>query len=284
MKAGDAGSTLGLRACSGWAVVMTGPHSALWGAQRPGPRPQAAAVPARGSAVGRCVAAGSGRGLASEVLRSPGWRVLHLQGTAGLGGAFAALTPKLALGDRGVGSVPGRPVRGRAGGVCPQCWGPGLAGRPSPWPSPVPGAQRPSALLCGLREPGGHLRSQFPPSSASVPGGPRGPRRGSSTRKPSGCRGGFFVAVGSEVDCEGAGAVALRGATRLPTEPGPAACEGAGGGEWGPSGPLRVGVGHGFPSGRPCRQSSELRPTPRTTSCSSGPGAQHQERGWGVGL
>ncbi|XP_036275911.1 protein LSM14 homolog B isoform X2 [Pipistrellus kuhlii] len=58
-----------------------------------------------------------------------------------------------------------------------------------------------------------------------VPGGPRGLRRGSSTQRPSGCREGFFVAVDSEVDCEGAEAVAPPGAIRLPTEPGLAGCE-----------------------------------------------------------
>ncbi|XP_036179460.1 protein LSM14 homolog B isoform X4 [Myotis myotis] len=58
-----------------------------------------------------------------------------------------------------------------------------------------------------------------------VPGGPRGLRRGSSTRRPLGCQEGFFVAVDSEADCGGAGAVAPPGATRLPTEPGLAGCE-----------------------------------------------------------
>ncbi|XP_059561133.1 protein LSM14 homolog B isoform X2 [Myotis daubentonii] len=58
-----------------------------------------------------------------------------------------------------------------------------------------------------------------------VPGGPRGLRRGSSTRRPLGCQEGFFVAVDSEADCGGAGAVAPPGATRLPTEPGLAECE-----------------------------------------------------------
>lgn len=42
------------------------------------------------------------------------------------------------------------------------------------------------------------------------------------------------MAVDSEVDCEGAGAVVPQGATRLPTEPGPAVCKEAGRGKWGP--------------------------------------------------
>uniref|UniRef100_A0A9L0SYI9 LSM family member 14B n=1 Tax=Equus caballus TaxID=9796 RepID=A0A9L0SYI9_HORSE len=60
-----------------------------------------------------------------------------------------------------------------------------------------------------------------------VPGGPRGLKRGSSTRRPLGCQEGFFVAVVSGVDFEGAGAMVLPVATQLPTELGLAGCEDA---------------------------------------------------------
>lgn len=67
--------------------------------------------------------------------------------------------------------------------------------------------------------------------SGSVPGGPRGPRRGSSTRRPSGCQEGFSAAAVFGADCEGAEAAVRPGATRLPTELGRAECEGAARGE-----------------------------------------------------
>ncbi|KAB0404600.1 hypothetical protein E2I00_017047 [Balaenoptera physalus] len=69
------------------------------------------------------------------------------------------------------------------------------------------------------------------PSGASVPGGRRGLKRGSSTRRPSGCREGFFVAVVSGVDFEGAGATVRPVVTRRPTELGLAGCKEAAEGE-----------------------------------------------------
>ena len=65
----------------------------------------------------------------------------------------------------------------------------------------------------------------------SVPGGRRGRRRGSSTRRPSGCQGGSSEAVVSAVDFEGAGAMVQPAVTRLPTELGPAGCKEAAKGE-----------------------------------------------------
>lgn len=66
----------------------------------------------------------------------------------------------------------------------------------------------------------------------SVPGEPRGQRRGSSTRRPLGCREGCSGAVVSGVDFEGAGATAQPVVTQLPTELGPAGCKEAAAGAW----------------------------------------------------
>uniref|UniRef100_A0A4W2ECM3 Sm domain-containing protein n=1 Tax=Bos indicus x Bos taurus TaxID=30522 RepID=A0A4W2ECM3_BOBOX len=57
-----------------------------------------------------------------------------------------------------------------------------------------------------------------PLNSRPVPGGRRGLRRGSSTRRPSGCQGGSSEAVVSGVDFEGAGATVQPTITQLPTE------------------------------------------------------------------
>uniref|UniRef100_A0A8D1G8H8 LSM family member 14B n=1 Tax=Sus scrofa TaxID=9823 RepID=A0A8D1G8H8_PIG len=65
-----------------------------------------------------------------------------------------------------------------------------------------------------------------------VPGEPRGQRRGSSTRRPLGCREGCSGAVVSGVDFEGAGATAQPVVTQLPTELGPAGCKEAAAGAW----------------------------------------------------
>ncbi|XP_024207807.1 protein LSM14 homolog B isoform X12 [Pan troglodytes] len=64
-------------------------------------------------------------------------------------------------------------------------------------------------------------------TSGPAPGGRRGPKRGSSTQRPLGCQGGFFVAAVLGADSEEAGAMGPPVATPLPTGPGLAGCEGA---------------------------------------------------------
>ncbi|XP_064429481.1 protein LSM14 homolog B isoform X2 [Mirounga angustirostris] len=68
-----------------------------------------------------------------------------------------------------------------------------------------------------------------------VPGGLHGLRNGSSTQRPLGCQEGFFAAVASGVDFEGAGATVQPVATQLPTELGLAGCKDAAQGACGSS-------------------------------------------------
>ncbi|XP_073092474.1 protein LSM14 homolog B isoform X2 [Manis javanica] len=88
---------------------------------------------------------------------------------------------------------------------------------------------------CMRLAPGSESRAWVPAAaclthpSGSVPGGLRGLKSGSSTRRPSGCQEGFFGAVVSGVDFEGAGATVQPVATRLPTELGLEGCKDAAG-------------------------------------------------------
>eukprot|EP00071_Canis_lupus_P031096 XP_022264653.1 protein LSM14 homolog B isoform X1 [Canis lupus familiaris] len=92
------------------------------------------------------------------------------------------------------------------------------------------------------RDAPANKREEAGQREGEVPGGLRGLRSGSSTQRPLGCREGFFVAVASGVDFEGAGAMGQPAATQLPTERGLAGCKDAAPGTCGGSTEVELGL------------------------------------------